>query len=270
MEAPKRLHVHGHFCTTSAPGRAGHNYPGSAGRRGRSAAVWGGESALPSRGRFYLRLPPAGLNRFLVARSAVKHRRSVSSQSGSLRIMSGESNDPSAYPALAEAVDAVHEAAQSPLHPAHSQHHQPGSPQDQQPPPPQEQPSQHEQHEPPVSLPLQYGGLQATAVAHHGLQALEAATAAAGVPIDPVPLAQQYAQSASMHVTDSQYEPMTPQQPVSNGLPMTPTQLQPPPQSHPSAQKVTRLRRACDMCSSRKVKVGVQARCMIIIPPTPD
>ncbi|KAK9774420.1 putative Zn(2)-C6 fungal-type domain-containing protein [Seiridium cardinale] len=160
--------------------------------------------------------------------------------------MSGESNDPSAYPALAEAVEAVQESQSQ--HPLQLQHQpQSDEPQDHQPPPPPaDSPSQHDQqHHIPVAL--QYDGLQATAVAHHGLQALEAATAAAAVA--PNPLAQQYAQSASMHVAEAaQYAPMTPQQSVPNGASMSPTPLQ------QSAQKVTRLRRACDMCSSRKVK----------------
>ncbi|KAI0129006.1 hypothetical protein BJ170DRAFT_701680 [Xylariales sp. AK1849] len=78
--------------------------------------------------------------------------------------------------------------------------------------------------------------MPATAVAHHGLQALEAASAA--IPVTPNPLAQQYAQSAAMHVAgDGQYAP------VADGSPAT-----------PASQKVTRLRRACDMCSQRKVK----------------
>jgi hypothetical protein len=93
---------------------------------------------------------------------------------------------------------------------------------------------------------LQYneGIPSATAVAHHGLQALEAAAAA--VPVSPNPIAQQYAQSASMHVTDGQYVP-APLPPMGNGAPGTP--------ATPASQKVTRLRRACDMCSQRKVKV---------------
>lgn len=175
--------------------------------------------------------------------------------------MSGESNDPSAYPALAEAVHAVHAVQEA--QPQHPHPQQPELPlqDDSQPPPPLESPSQHQQHQHEqeqeqeheqhqVSVALQYDGLQATAtaVAHHGLQALEAATAA--VAATPSPLAQQYAQSASMHIADTQYAPMTPQQPVQNGTSVTPTSLQ------AAAQKVTRLRRACDMCSSRKVKVS--------------
>ncbi|KAI1861493.1 hypothetical protein JX265_009460 [Neoarthrinium moseri] len=108
---------------------------------------------------------------------------------------------------------------------------------------------------------LQYDGIPslaaATAVAHHGLQALEAATAA--LPGEPNALVQQYAQSASMHVADDQqqYAPVVAQhqhphqqqhqQSMINGAspsPATPT----------NQQKVTRLRRACDMCSQRKVK----------------
>ncbi|KAF3011940.1 hypothetical protein E8E14_010927 [Neopestalotiopsis sp. 37M] len=192
--------------------------------------------------------------------------------------MSADSTDPSAYPALAEAVAAVHE------HEAHAHAHAQvaaaaaaaaavaaeGDAAAEI----QAETGTESSHQLPASL--QYDGLSvaATAVAHHGLQALEAATAAA---VAPSPLAQQYAQSASMHVTEgTPYTPMTPHQSVHNGASMSPTPLQTQPhqpshqlpphmppqqqqhQQHQqppqAAQKVTRLRRACDMCSSRKVK----------------
>ncbi|KAH8673271.1 hypothetical protein BX600DRAFT_454954 [Xylariales sp. PMI_506] len=133
--------------------------------------------------------------------------------------------------------------------------------------PPQDQQEQHQQHPDSPSqqlhhhhhqhdqLPLHYDdgipSMPATAVAHHGLQALEAATAATHTP-----LAQQYAQSAAMHVTaDGQYAPLPPS-PISNSAVGAPhgavVGLGSP--ATPSSQKVTRLRRACDMCSQRKVK----------------
>jgi hypothetical protein len=161
-------------------------------------------------------------------------------------------------------------------------------------------PSQaNEQHD-----DLHYDGLPslpATTVAHHGLQALEAATA------------QQYAQSATMHVAEtSQFAPVAPapnthqqqDQPsppsqqqqhhqvdgaaaaaaaaaaavaaATAAVPMTASSSATP--SAAAAQKVTRLRRACDMCSQRKVKVGLHldtprhclalATCPYIPPPS--
>ncbi|KAI0388886.1 hypothetical protein F5Y17DRAFT_463274 [Xylariaceae sp. FL0594] len=80
-----------------------------------------------------------------------------------------------------------------------------------------------------------------TAVAHHGLQVLQAASAA---PMSPTSndLARQYAQSAALQMGEPQFSPP----PMSNhGLGQV---------NGNGSQKVTRLRRACDMCSQRKVK----------------
>jgi hypothetical protein len=83
----------------------------------------------------------------------------------------------------------------------------------------------------------------ATAVAHHGLQVLQAASAA---PMSPTSndLAQQYAQSAALQMGQPQF---------SSSL-ANPSIVAPMNGTHAS-QKITRLRRACDMCSQRKVKV---------------
>ncbi|KAI8959170.1 hypothetical protein F5Y11DRAFT_333895 [Daldinia sp. FL1419] len=91
-----------------------------------------------------------------------------------------------------------------------------------------------------------YNGLPspvpATTVAHHGLQVLQAASAAPPAP-DPADLAQQYAQSATLQMDNASFSPPL----------VTPTAPAPMPVT-PASQKVTRLRRACDMCSQRKVK----------------
>ncbi|KAI0409198.1 hypothetical protein F4802DRAFT_604474 [Xylaria palmicola] len=81
----------------------------------------------------------------------------------------------------------------------------------------------------------------APTVAHHGLQVLQAASAA---PISPTSndLAQQYAQSAALQMGEPQFSSLA-----------NPSIAAPIATSHAS-QKVTRLRRACDMCSQRKVK----------------
>ncbi|KAI1210092.1 uncharacterized protein F4807DRAFT_69613 [Annulohypoxylon truncatum] len=105
----------------------------------------------------------------------------------------------------------------------------------------QPQQAQQQQHEydglpSPVAVP-------ATTVAHHGLQILQAASAAPSTPgPDPAELAQQYAQSATMQMGDPQFAPPPPQ-PIDTSV-----------AASPASQKVTRLRRACDMCSQRKVK----------------
>ncbi|KAI1744975.1 hypothetical protein F4680DRAFT_403909 [Xylaria scruposa] len=80
------------------------------------------------------------------------------------------------------------------------------------------------------------------AVAHHGLQVLQAASAA---PMSPTSndLAQQYAQSAALQMGEPQFS-------SSLGNPT----ITPPTAGSHASQKVTRLRRACDMCSQRKVK----------------
>lgn len=82
-----------------------------------------------------------------------------------------------------------------------------------------------------------------TEVAHHGLQALQAASAA---PMSPASneLAQQYAQSAALQMGEPQFSSSLPN-PI----------LAAPLHGNHASQKVTRLRRACDMCSQRKVKV---------------
>ncbi|KAI0416018.1 hypothetical protein F5X98DRAFT_203000 [Xylaria grammica] len=82
----------------------------------------------------------------------------------------------------------------------------------------------------------------ASAVAHHGLQVLQAASAA---PMSPTSneLAQQYAESAALQMGEPQF---------SSSL-ANPSITVPINTTHAS-QKVTRLRRACDMCSQRKVK----------------
>lgn len=74
----------------------------------------------------------------------------------------------------------------------------------------------------------------AVAAAHHGLQALQAATAGPAPVPSPSPVTAQHASLA-----DSSYS--------AGGGSASPTGVQ--------NQKATRLRRACDMCSQRKVKV---------------
>ncbi|KAI0886594.1 uncharacterized protein GGS22DRAFT_158207 [Annulohypoxylon maeteangense] len=109
---------------------------------------------------------------------------------------------------------------------------QPTTPHQQQQPTPQQQ--DYDSLPSPVSVP-------ATTVAHHGLQVLQATTGAPSTPgPDANELAQQYAQSATMQMGDHQFAP-----PPSIDTSITAT---------PGSQKVTRLRRACDMCSQRKVK----------------
>ncbi|KAI0835907.1 hypothetical protein F5Y06DRAFT_299007 [Hypoxylon sp. FL0890] len=106
-------------------------------------------------------------------------------------------------------------------------------------PAPQPTPPHHHQQ------PPEYDGLPSSVpvstVAHHGLQALQAASAASATP-DAARLAQQYAQSATMQMGDPQFPPPPPP-PIDTGT-----------AASPATQKVTRLRRACDMCSQRKVK----------------
>ncbi|RYP70481.1 hypothetical protein DL771_005418 [Monosporascus sp. 5C6A] len=140
------------------------------------------------------------------------------------------------------------------------QHHQ----HQQQYPHPQHDGEQHHQFH-------QYDGLStvpvpASTVAHHGLQALQAASAAPPV-TSPTPdhIAQQYAQSATLQMGDGQFAQVATD--VVNG---SLNGNSPPPNLHvhahasspaspavngtPTQQKTTRLRRACDMCSQRKVK----------------
>ncbi|KAI0116542.1 hypothetical protein GGR51DRAFT_321194 [Nemania sp. FL0031] len=90
-----------------------------------------------------------------------------------------------------------------------------------------------------VSVPVP---VPVTTVAHHGLQVLQAASAA---PMSPTSndLAQQYAQSAALQMAEPHFSTSLANPPITtSGM-----------ASHMS-QKVTRLRRACDMCSQRKVK----------------
>ncbi|KAI1498027.1 hypothetical protein F5X99DRAFT_394909 [Biscogniauxia marginata] len=125
-------------------------------------------------------------------------------------------------------------------------------------------PSHHQQLQPnatsastsistPTPTPT-YDGLPspvpATTVASHGLQVLQAASAAPITPTDELTqhytpsTTQQYAQSATLHMGDAQFAPLahsTPAPPLAGS-------------QSPTAQKVTRLRRACDLCSQRKVK----------------
>ncbi|KAI1103709.1 hypothetical protein F4804DRAFT_309358 [Jackrogersella minutella] len=100
------------------------------------------------------------------------------------------------------------------------------------PPPPHHQ-QQHQEYDG-LTSPI-----PATTVAHHGLQVLQAASAVPATP-DPTDLAQQYAQSATMQMGETQFSHHDP--------------LNSSPAILPASQKVTRLRRACDMCSQRKVK----------------
>jgi hypothetical protein len=137
-------------------------------------------------------------------------------------------------------------------HNQHQHHHEPSAT----PPPP---PHNHEltlnqvhntdpHHQPTETHAELYDGslispVPVTAVAHHGLQVLQAASAA---PISPTSndLAQQYAQSAALQMGEPTFS-----SPLPNHT------LGPPMNGAHASQKVTRLRRACDMCSQRKVKV---------------
>ncbi|KAI3318967.1 hypothetical protein HD806DRAFT_298396 [Xylariaceae sp. AK1471] len=125
------------------------------------------------------------------------------------------------------------------------QHHLNHNPHQPLPTPP---PHNHDHnHQPTLTHPELYdtaltSPVPATAAAHHGLQVLQAASAA---PMSPTSndLAQQYAQSAALQMSEPQFSSSLAD--PSNAAPMT--------GAHAS-QKVTRLRRACDMCSQRKVK----------------
>ncbi|CAJ2509380.1 Uu.00g144060.m01.CDS01 [Anthostomella pinea] len=131
-------------------------------------------------------------------------------------------------------------------------HHQPESTD------PSQQHHLHHQQQQPLSPADVYDDsltlhspLAATAVAHHGLQVLQAASA--GPPLTPAAtdLAQQYAQSAAMQMGDAQFSAAlanpSPPAPLVAASPTSQSQTQTQP-------KVTRLRRACDLCSQRKVK----------------
>ncbi|KAI1822567.1 hypothetical protein F4861DRAFT_513990 [Xylaria intraflava] len=94
----------------------------------------------------------------------------------------------------------------------------------------------------------------ATTVAHHGLQALQAASAAPLAPVTSNDLAQQYAQSAALlQIGESQLSSALANPSISAPITGMLTGAH-------SSQKVTRLRRACDMCSQRKVKCDASSR----------
>lgn len=88
----------------------------------------------------------------------------------------------------------------------------------------------------------------AVAAAHHGLQALQAAVAAPGPAPTTTPVSSQ--QHASL--ADPSYLTGTTNvgQPQLAGGPNQKA-------NSPNPTKATRLRRACDMCSQRKVKVRI-------------
>jgi len=97
------------------------------------------------------------------------------------------------------------------------------------------------------SQPSHYDGLPSptsqsavVAAAHHGLQALQAATAGSA-PIAPA------GAGAGASVGDS---------PGSSPYPPLAPDGTPPSYSQRNASRQTRLRRACDMCSARKIKVS--------------
>ncbi|KAJ2904639.1 hypothetical protein MKZ38_007475 [Zalerion maritima] len=114
-----------------------------------------------------------------------------------------------------------------------------------------------------LASPIAANAVITDPIVHHGLQALQAATA--GTPLSPqqpsvqhqhhqhqpqTPQAlehhqqqQSYSPIASTHHAQQQYAHHHP-----SGPPITPVALSAP------APKMTRLRRACDMCSKRKVK----------------
>ncbi len=121
--------------------------------------------------------------------------------------------------------------------------------------PPETPQSQQPQHQLHPQLQLDHNGLStadaqaiaaaaATAVSHHGLQALQAAVAPTPTPAPAIhsPVTPQYASPI-----DNAY--LSAQVPAPGSVPVG------APGSTPASQKVTRLRRACDMCSQRKVKV---------------
>ncbi|KAI2635804.1 hypothetical protein GGS26DRAFT_604746 [Hypomontagnella submonticulosa] len=110
------------------------------------------------------------------------------------------------------------------------------------------QPS-HSPHPPAEEYDGLSSAIPATTVAHHGLQVLQAASAAPAAPDSAADLAQQYAQSATLQMGEAHFPPPLP---APAGAPSIPPN--PPMPASPATQKVTRLRRACDMCSQRKVK----------------
>lgn len=163
--------------------------------------------------------------------------------------MSNYALPPESPSLAAAATDLVQESQQQQIQQSQQQQqqHQDGSPHQQ----------SHQPHPQPQLYPsLEHNGLasptsQATATAiataHHGLQALQAAT---DIPSSAAPgsLTPSYsvAPSLASPLVDGQYVGMA----THSHSP--PVQQQPQQNNNP---KVTRLRRACDMCSSRKVKV---------------
>ncbi|RYP30028.1 hypothetical protein DL767_006443 [Monosporascus sp. MG133] len=178
---------------------------------------------------------------------------------------------PDSAVAVAVAASAVH--GSFPSEPQHQHQHQSYAQQLQHQHHQHQQQYHHPQHEEEQHNQFhQYDGLptapvSVSTVAHHGLQALQAASAASPI-ASPTPdhLAQQYAQSATLQMGDAQFAQVAAD--VVNGNlngNHTPPNLHahahaPSPASPavnggtPTQQKTTRLRRACDMCSQRKVK----------------
>lgn len=102
-------------------------------------------------------------------------------------------------------------------------------------------PSTAQQH-PPYDASTASPAAIAVAGTHHGLHALQAATLEGSTPstTSPGPTASVYPPLASpSEHSDQAFAPR-------NGL---------PPKAGSAAARQTRLRRACDMCSNRKVKV---------------
>ena len=145
--------------------------------------------------------------------------------------------------------------------------------------PRQESSTQREEQDPRFDG-LHLSPLPAATVAQHGLQALQAVPTTTSPSSDH--LAQHYAQSATLQIAGRNYTELTdvangnrnqtsPQglhmhpsahalhhgQPLNHGLGHSPSHMpvhHGSPNGISSQQKVTRLRRACDMCSQRKVK----------------
>lgn len=106
---------------------------------------------------------------------------------------------------------------------------------------PRQQPPHHHQFDNGAALSSAFAdsaAADAAAAAHQGLRALQAAPAVPGHAPLQSPVAHQYPPPLHSPHSDQHYSPGTP----------IPLAQQP--------HKVTRLRRACDMCSQRKVKVS--------------
>ncbi|KAK3302932.1 uncharacterized protein B0T15DRAFT_576383 [Chaetomium strumarium] len=102
--------------------------------------------------------------------------------------------------------------------------------------------SQHAQIHPAFNADI--SAAAAIATAHHGLQALQAAVAVPGSVSSQSSVANQHAP-----VVDGSYL---------GGVPAVAAEVRAPPNGNP---KATRLRRACDMCSQRKVKCDESQPC---------